>query len=160
MFRRYASARQSVVAAVEQPPTVRAAIMLMYGGAVLSATAVVLTLAAVSHIHAVIAARFARDTPLQVHGIEMETLMVFIVPQAIAVALWLWMAWANGRGLNWARVVSAALFGLWTLYTLLGLTRAQGVYGLVAMGIIWVTGLAATVLIFIGESGEYYQQGS
>jgi hypothetical protein len=33
----------------------------------------------------------------------------------VVIALWLWMAWANGRGRNWARILSTVLFGLATL---------------------------------------------
>lgn len=156
MFQPFARAQQSRAAAIEQPRTVRAAIMLMYAGAALSASGALLTLISAGRIRTVIAARFPRDTPLQLHGIMVETMIIFIAPQVIAIALWLWMAWANGRGRNWARFVSAALFGLWTLYTLLVLTRQREGYGLVATGIIWVIGLAAVVLIFIGDSADYY----
>ena len=31
------------------------------------------------------------------------------------IALWLWMARANGQGRNWARILSTVLFGLGTL---------------------------------------------
>jgi hypothetical protein len=130
--------------------------MLMYAGAALSAAGALLTLVSASHIRTVIAGRFPRDTPLQVHDILMETMIIFIAPQVIAVALWAWMAWANGRGRNWARIVSAVLFGLWTLYTLLVLTRPRAVYAVAAMGVIWLIGLAAIVLIFTRDSADYY----
>jgi hypothetical protein len=86
----------------------------------------------------------------------METLVIFIAPQAVGIVMWIWMARANGRGRNWARVMSAALFGLWTVYELLALTRRHAIYGLVVIGVIWLTGLAATVLIFHRESADYY----
>jgi hypothetical protein len=112
MFQPFPRAQQARAEAIERPRTVRAAIMLMYAGAALSAAGALLTLVSASHIRTVIAGRFPRDTPLQVHDILMETMIIFIAPQVIAVALWAWMAWANGRGRNWARIVSAVLFGL------------------------------------------------
>ena len=33
----------------------------------------------------------------------------------IGIALWLWMARANGQGRNWARILSTVLFGVATL---------------------------------------------
>jgi len=36
------------------------------------------------------------------------------------VAVWLWMARANGQGRNWARILSAVLFGLATLQVISG----------------------------------------
>ena len=33
----------------------------------------------------------------------------------VVIALWLWMARANGQGRNWARILSTVLFGLATL---------------------------------------------
>jgi hypothetical protein len=68
------------------------------------------------------------------------------------------MAWANGHGRNWARVVSAVLFGLWTLYTVLALTRPRAGLGVVAIGLIWLIGLAALILVYLRQSAPFYQQ--
>ena len=40
---------------------------------------------------------------------------VTIVFGLVVIALWLWMARANGQGRNWARILSTVLFGLATL---------------------------------------------
>jgi len=40
---------------------------------------------------------------------------VWILFGLVAIALWLWMARANGQGRNWARILSTVLFGLATL---------------------------------------------
>ena len=40
---------------------------------------------------------------------------VWIVFGLVVIALWLWMARADGQGRNWARILSAVLFGLATL---------------------------------------------
>ena len=41
--------------------------------------------------------------------------MLGLVPGLVVIALWLWMARANGQGRNWARILSTVLFGLATL---------------------------------------------
>jgi hypothetical protein len=128
----------------------------MYAGAALSAAAIVHILLAADRIREVVADHHPRAAPAQLHGIQMETLVIFIAPQAVGIVLWIWMARANGRGRNWARVMSAAVFGLWTVYELLALTRPRDIYGVVVIGVIWLTGLAATILIFHRESADYY----
>ena len=40
---------------------------------------------------------------------------MWIVFGLVVIALWLWMARANGQGRNWARILSTVLFGLATL---------------------------------------------
>jgi hypothetical protein len=37
---------------------------------------------------------------------------VWIVFALVVIALWLWMARADGQGRNWARILSTVLFGL------------------------------------------------
>jgi len=66
------------------------------------------------------------------------------------------MAWANGRGRNWARVVSAVFFGINTVDLLLSFTQVHSVADLIAGLVIWLAGLAAIVLIFSRESAPFY----
>jgi hypothetical protein len=47
---------------------------------------------------------------------DLTTLITLaIISGLVVIALWLWMARANGQGKNWARILSTALFGLATL---------------------------------------------
>ncbi|HUD79260.1 MAG TPA: hypothetical protein VMR00_15515 [Streptosporangiaceae bacterium] len=71
-----------------------------------------------------------------------------MVGAVIAIGLWLWMAWANGRGRNWARTVAAVLFGINTLSLLLSFFLVHAPATLVADLAIWLVGLAAIVLLF------------
>ena len=57
--------------------------------------------------HRLIAAQIIQWRPL--------IITVVIVVGLVAPALWLWLARAAGQGRNWARIVSAVLFGLATL---------------------------------------------
>ena len=40
---------------------------------------------------------------------------MLMVAGLVVIALWLWMARANGQGRKWARILSTVLFGLATL---------------------------------------------
>ena len=56
-----------------------------------------------------------RLTAAQAGQFNTLAITVAIVSTLVPVALWLWMARANGQGRNWARVLSTVLFGLATL---------------------------------------------
>ena len=65
------------------------------------------------------------------HTAETARTTILIVGALIAVALWLWMAWANNRGRNWARIVSAVFFGISTLDLLISFATVRGVGDLI-----------------------------
>ncbi len=71
----------------------------------------------------------------------------------IGVLLWLWMAWANNKGSNWARIVATVLFGLNTISVILDVGRASVAIIPVAVG--WLIGLAAIVLLWRKETTAY-----
>ena len=70
------------------------------------------------------------------------------------------MAWANGRGLAWARIVSAVFFGIATADLAVALAREQrhGQPGPSAW-VAWAAGFGAIVLIFSKESRPFYRPG-
>jgi hypothetical protein len=79
--------------------------------------------------------------------------------------LWLWLAWANGRGYHWARPAFVALFGLLTTGLFIGLHASLGEgisppapADLIATAVLWLVGLAAVVLISTETASRYYQQ--
>jgi hypothetical protein len=78
--------------------------------------------------------------------------------------VWLWMARANGRGQNWARIVSTVLFGVATL----DLTGPFGMPGIrmslvpMAFGptipvLYWLAGLAVVWLLWRPASRGYFR---
>src|SRR5258707_9899802 len=91
------------------PGQVRTAAMLMYAGAVLGAigplyygfTTSASTAPRIWHVG---------NTTSRAYGAG----FVFgaILFAVVIAGLWLWMAWAVKRGRNWARIVSAVVFGL------------------------------------------------
>jgi hypothetical protein len=67
-----------------------------------------------------------------------------------AVGVWLWMAWANGRGHRWALVVFAMFFGVNVVSLFSGLTQGSATYAradLIAGSVLCLVALAAVVLI-------------
>jgi hypothetical protein len=70
------------------------------------------------------------------------------------------MAWANGKGRSWARVVSAVFFGINTLDLLISLFLVHAVATLIIGVAIWLVGLGAIALLFGKESSPFYKQQS
>jgi hypothetical protein len=152
----------------EQPKSVRNAVWLMYGGAVLSGISAILVLALSSTIRTAEgkALRNGNQTlisqgkkPLtaaQIHSVENVTIGVFVFVLVVGVLLWVWMAWANGRGRSWARIMASVFFGLNTIYLVLSVSRAG--LSVIFVGLGWLLGLGAIVLLWRKESSYYFQQ--
>lgn len=143
----------------EPPSSVRTAAMFMYAGAVLSALGVILTVVSLHSIETAI-----RNTPSshrltasEVHAAAVGTVVVGVVISAIAIGLWIWMAWATKAGKNWARITSTVLFGLDTLSVVAGFVRAGAALSRIAGLLIWLAGLAAIILLWRRESSDYFE---
>jgi len=91
--------------------TVRAAVRLMCAGAAVSTVNLIVVLAVIADIMAGRAVPTHFLTAAQVSQLDTQAIISCLVP----VALWLWMARANGRGRNWARSLFTVLFGLTAL---------------------------------------------
>ena len=84
------------------------------------------------------------------------------------IALWLWMARADGQGRNWARVLSTVLFGLATAQLRGDFTQPvshagsgaavlyYGGVGLFAAA--WLVGAAAVWLLWRPASSAFFKQ--
>jgi hypothetical protein len=143
---------------IQPPRPVRNAVKLMYAGAALEILAVIVALVTTGSLKSAILARHPAYTAAQLHSAEAARTVPLVIGGLIAIGLWLWMAWANGRGLSWARAVSAVFFGINTLDLLISLLAVHAVATLIIGLIIWLVGLAAIVLLFSKESGPFYKQ--
>ena len=83
----------------------------------------------------------------------------------IGAGMWLWLAWANGRGYHWARPAFVAFFGFLTTVLLFGLSEGTGEDALpytlpdvIAATVLWLIGVAALLLIFSETANPYYQR--
>jgi hypothetical protein len=147
--------------ALPRPRSVQTAVRLMYAGAALDAIGVILGLATIGSLKSAIVKHSSKQlTANQIHGLEIFSIVGTVVIGLIAIGLWLWMAWANGRGRNWARIVSAVLFGIDTLSLLLSFTRANVIGALILGVLVWLAGLGAVILIFNKESTPFFRQRS
>jgi len=118
-------------------------------------------------------------TPVPDSGIKDLFLVGSIVVGIVAVLVWLWIAWKNRAGRNWARVVATVFFGLSCLglpELLTGghlsampstLTTADGATiavpplavpaWLIAAGMVnWLLGLAIIILLWQRDASRYY----
>jgi hypothetical protein len=144
--------------------TVRAAVRLMYAGAAVSTVNLILTLALIGAIKACHTVLGHPLTAAQVSDVSTLFITVAIVGNLVPIALWLWMARANGQGKIWARSLSTALFGLATL----DLTGAFGMPG-IQLSLVpvvfpptipvltWLVGLAAVWLLWRPASTAYFK---
>jgi hypothetical protein len=141
-----------------QPPRpVRTAVKLMYVAAGLTTLGVVINLALYSSFKAAFAAANPGLTPAQLQTAEVGRLVGEVAGALVSLGLWLWMAWALGRGRNWARVVSSVFFGIDTL-AILGLAALDPGVALIVSGLIWLIGVGVIVLIWSRASAPFYHR--
>jgi len=143
---------------IQPPRSVLNAVKLMYAGAALEVLAVIIALVTIGSLKSAILARHRAYTTAQLHTAEAARTVPLVVGGLIAIGLWLWMAWANGKGRSWARIVSAVFFGINTLDLLISLLAVHAVATLIIGVVIWLVGLGAIVLLFSKESGPFYKQ--
>jgi hypothetical protein len=143
---------------IRPPRSVLNAVKLMYAGAALEVIAVIIAVVTIGSLKSAILARHSAYTAAQLHSAEVARTVPLVIGGLIAIGLWLWMAWANGKGRSWARIVSAVFFGINTLDLLISLLQVHAVATLIIGVVIWLVGLGASVLIFSKESGAFYNR--
>jgi hypothetical protein len=147
------------------PRPVREAVRYMCAGAVLTLADAVTVLVTLGSV------RSAAVHDVDFTGGRWHIFMLTLIVPALASApivagVWLWLAWAIGRGYAWARPAFVALFGLLTTGLLIGLAVSSSgedalpyIWAdLLATGALWLVGLVAMVLIFSETASPHYQQ--
>jgi len=157
MYQPYPSGDQQPVAPPGPPQPVRTAVLLMYAGAALSAIEIIIGLVTISSLKNAIRSRYPGYTSSQLHTAEVVGVTTVVVIGLIGVGLWLWMAWANGRGRNWARVLSAVFFGISTFDLFMSFFVVRATATMIVGLVIWLVGLAAIVLLFSPESAPFFR---
>jgi hypothetical protein len=157
------------------PALVLTAVKLMYVGAAVSTVEWLTVLAVTPGINA--AFRKAHPSPTAAQISDLNTsITLAIVSGLVVIALWLWMARANGQGRNWARILSTVLFVLATL-ELIRVRPQRAVaerfgghapvvihygFGVTVLGVIvpvltWLVGLAAVWLLWRPDSSAFFK---
>jgi hypothetical protein len=141
--------------AAPRPRAVRAAVKLMLAGAAAELAALITVLVTSGAVRAAVAARH----PAAVNAVTLHQ-VADLAGAPVAIGMWLWLAWANGRGEDWARMISAACFGLLSLSVLGAVSQDAAAYAqadLIAAAVIWAIGLVSLLLIFTPAAGRYYR---
>ena len=156
MYQPYPSAGQAPEPARPgPPPSVVMAVRLMYAGAVVSAVSLVVGLATVGSLRTALHKSQPTLTPTQLHDLQTIVVVGSVVIGLISIGLWVWMALMNKAGKSWARIVATVLFGLDTLFLLLGVARAGAAASSLVSILIWLIGLGAVILLWRKDSTEY-----
>ena len=139
------------------PPSVLNAVKLMYIGAAVSTVSLIVSFIDIGGTKAAIRKARPNLTATQVNQLNTFIITLAIVSGLIGIALWLWMARANGQGKNWARIVSTVLFGLATLDLIGVLSEPKTAVGLVFPVLTWLVGAAAVWLLWRPDSTAFFK---
>ncbi len=161
MYQPYPSGGQSVEP--QRPPapaSVMNAVKLMYAGAAISTVSLIISLADIHGTKVAIEKARPNLTATQINQLNTFIISLAIVSGVLGIALWLWMAWANNQGKNWARILSTVLFGLATLDMIGVFSQPKTVYGLIFPILTWLVGLGAVFLLWRPESTAFFKPQS
>jgi hypothetical protein len=139
------------------PPSVVNAVKLMYIGAAVSTVSLIVSFVDISGTKAAIRRAHPDLTATQVNQLNTFIIALAVVSGLIGIALWLWMAWANGQGKNWARIVSTVLFGLATLDLVGVVSEPKTAIGLVFPVLTWLVGAATIWLLWRPDSTAFFK---
>jgi hypothetical protein len=138
-----------------QPRTVFIAIRLMWAGAFAEFAVAVTIWATLGSVRAAVMHVYPAAWPA-----AHVSLLIDVVEAPVVIGLWLWMAWANGRGKNRGRAALAVFFGLDGLAVLYTLSQGSIIYAPAdaAAGMVQcLIGLAVIFLIFNPASSRHYR---
>ena len=147
---------------LERPSSLSTAVRLMQLGAVLSLLSVIVSLLTLDSMKESIGDAM-RDADPNVSQTTIDAaysvgIVSGVIGGVIAVGLWLWMAWKNGQGRSWARIVATVFGALNLIFTLLSLGSPGMTAVSLGFGAINLV-LAAVILVLLWRksSSAYYE---
>ncbi|HYO32926.1 MAG TPA: hypothetical protein VES21_08750 [Nocardioidaceae bacterium] len=147
-------------AAPEQPSTIRNAVRLMWAGAALSLLSLLVTLLSLDSMESRVRRELtASDTGLTAEDVDglIGVFVAFAVITALLGALlWLWMAWKNGQGRSWARIVATVLGGLNLLSSMFAISSSPGALELLLTLANLVLAVVILALLWSKPSSAFY----
>jgi hypothetical protein len=138
------------------PSSVVMAVRLMYAGAVVSAVSLIVGLATIGSLRNSLHKANPKLTAAQLHDLQTAVVIGSVAIGLISIGLWVWMALANKAGRPWARIVATVLFGLDTLFLLLGVAREGAAAGTLVSILTWLIGLGAVIYLWRKDASEYF----
>ncbi len=145
---------------VTQPASIAQAVKLMYVGAALSLLSILVGLLARNELRKAVEDASAKQatpmSPSQVDAAVTLGMVSAVVAGLIGVALWLWMARANGRGRSWARIVATVLWVIQLISLLASFVRPTAGLATI-LGVVTVV-LGGYIVFLLGkkESSAFY----
>jgi hypothetical protein len=139
------------------PPQVKNAVRAMYAGAAATVVGVVIEILTVGATKTAIEKRSPHLTASQVSASQHVLVIGFVVGGLIAVAAWIFHAWACQRGQAWARITGTALFGVCTLEALASAVSPVAVAVKAWWPVIWLTGLVAVIFLWQRPSTDFFK---
>jgi hypothetical protein len=142
------------------PHTVLNAVRLMYLGAVVELGLLVTVLLTEDSIRAAVLHRYPQLTAAELGGLN-TVFTIDTVGCSVAALLWLWVAWATGKGSQLARIVAISCFALSTVGIIINLANEDMLYAPAAMigaFALWLIGLAAIVNLLRRQSWAYFER--
>jgi uncharacterized membrane protein len=153
------------------PASVRNAVRLMYLGAAVSLTKVIVDLATYRTTRSAMLS--ALKTSIRKSGGVLPTVSVFnsgfaatlalvCVLGVIGAGLWIFVARGSRNGKDWARTTASVLFGLDTLALLIGppdmgIRGPEATISRLFVGIVWLIGLTAVVFLWRKDSSAFFK---
>ena len=148
-------------AAPAQPASIATAVKLMYAGAVLSVLSLIYSFSTLGNLKDDIRVELEKnDASVSQSTIDAAysvTIVIAVIFGLIGALLWVWMAWKNGQGRKWARVVATVLaaFNLVGLLFSVAGGNAETI-SLIASAISCVLAVCILVLLYKKESTAFY----
>lgn len=148
------------------PQTVQNAFYLMLAGAALQLVGMIVGFTAISKIKDAIRKQNLGYTDTQVNNAARIIIVGIVIVGLIEIGLWIWMAFANRSGKNWARITATVFFGLSCVFLIIGLagsaasptgTAKASAFSVVVSVLSWLVGLAAIIMLWNKQSGPYFK---
>jgi hypothetical protein len=146
--------------AARTPRTVQTAVRLICAGVAAQLAYLIINVATAGSVGSAYARRYPPWDAAVVHHAVSVQLVKDDASAAIAIVVWLLLAWGLARGRNLARFGFAACFGVncWQVLRAIGQGAVVNARpDMAATAVIWLLILAASVLLFTGAASRYYR---
>ncbi len=149
---------------IEQPWSIQVAVRMMKTGAGIGFGWVLITLMALDTLKFDVKLWLLDRYPdVDRFSIEVVYLLAYtagIAVPVIGILGWLWMAWKNGQGRAWARIVASALAGLDSAHTVFTLRSEEvdSIEKIMTAGTLMLA-LVVVVLLWLKPSSAFYEAG-
>ena len=144
-------------AGAEPPSSVQTAVRLMYAGAIISGISFILGLVTIGSVRHTLEKDYPTYSASKISTLVNAEIAIVVIAGIIGVGLWLWMAWANKRGRNWARITGTVFFGLYTLDLIFVAARSASGISTVFAIVTWLVGLGATIMLWRRDSTAFFK---